>query len=30
MAMQASRVVTDRFCQIDGVDRLPDGQELKN
>ena len=24
MAMQASRVVTDRFCQIDGVDRLPE------
>ncbi len=26
MAMQASRVVTDRFCQIDGVDRLPERQ----
>ena len=24
MAMQANRVVTDRFCQIDGVDRLPE------
>jgi len=24
MAMQASRVVADRFCQIDGVDRLPE------
>ena len=24
MAMQASRVVTDRFCQIAGVDRLPE------
>ena len=24
MALQASRVVTDRFCQIDGVDRLPE------
>ena len=24
MAMQASRVVTDRFCQIDGVDRRPE------
>ena len=26
MAMQAGRVVTDRFCQIDGVDRLPERQ----
>jgi len=24
MAMQANRVVADRFCQIDGVDRLPE------
>ncbi len=24
MAMQANRVVSDRFCQIDGVDRLPE------
>jgi len=24
MAMQASRVVTSRFCEIDGVDRLPE------
>ena len=24
MAVQASRGVTDRFCQIDGVDRLPE------
>ena len=26
MAMQASRVASDRFCQIDGVDRLPERQ----